>query len=968
MGVPAFFRWLSKKYPSIVVHCDDGVKGEYHFDNLYLDMNGIIHPCSHPENKPPPANEEEMFLAIFEYVENIMKIVRPKKLVYMAVDGVAPRAKMNQQRSRRFRAAQESYEKLIQIQKVKDDLLARGIEVPEKEDSAHFDSNVITPGTDFMINLSEALRSWINRKLSEDYDDQHSIWPKDLMIILSDSSVPGEGEHKIMDYIRRQKADKNFDANLSHCLYGADADLIMLGLATHEPNFTILREEFKPNQPRPCDLCGQLGHELKDCTGQPKPEDEQIRPADTEFIYIRLNVLREYLEKECKSNTSVQLNFERFIDDYVFLCFFVGNDFLPHLPSLEIRENAIDRLIKIYKYVMEAYPDAQDMYLTKNGHVNKHRVQFVLQELGEYEDEIFKQRQQNEQNFKERNKRRKLMQAEQDLRWLKPEAVGQSERPEVFNNPREEAHKVRMAYKDQGSNSAKDKLEKMLIKPNDNSGESSLKRKREDSDNDDSEPEDLVQLYNDGWKERYYKHKFGVELVDRISKQVADEYFRGLCWVMLYYYQGCPDWKWFFPFHYACFASDFKNIEQIDIKFDRMAKPFKPLEQLMSVFPAASSKSLPPTWRELMSRNDSPIIDFYPTTFKIDLNGKKAAWMGVALLPFIDEERLFAALKTVYNDLTDSEKRRNCHGSHLIFTSKKHSILSDNIRNAIENGTSIENNDTDDDVNKNNEQKAIPAAESEPNLISGSLRKSSNYSMTYSKTLCCEFYDPTYSKEFIFPAVMLKNARKPDTVLRPQDLDRFERYRPIIGMNRRSDRANLAGSGHRMIERLVQKEHGGEQYRNEQYHNQYGYQNYRHQQYNMQQYSTENRYYPDNNNNRYNRQQQDSNRYSGYNNHNHHSNPSRQQSNYSSSSYYSQQQQPSQQNQYSTGSYYQQQQQSSSSNYNSRYSTAPPPPQPQASGFSSYYTSDYVNHHQQPQQQHQQRRGGYGNSSNRSYR
>lgn len=70
-----------------------------------------------------------------------------------------------------------------------------------------------------------------------------------------------------MDFIRRQRASPSHNPNTVHCLCGADADLIMLGLATHEPNFNIIREEFVPNQQKPCDLCGQYGHDLNDCKG-----------------------------------------------------------------------------------------------------------------------------------------------------------------------------------------------------------------------------------------------------------------------------------------------------------------------------------------------------------------------------------------------------------------------------------------------------------------------------------------------------------------------------------------------------------------------------------------------------------------------------------------------------------------------------------------------------------------------------
>nr|CAD7419079.1 unnamed protein product [Timema poppensis] len=87
----------------------------------------------------------------------------------------------------------------------------------------------------------------------------------------------------------------------------------------------------------------------------------------------------------------------------------------------------------------------------------------------------------------------------------------------------------------------------------------------------------------------------------------------------------------------------------------------------MGVFPAASSSHVPSPWAVLMSDPDSPIIDFYPEDFKIDLNGKKFAWQGVALLPFVDEKRLFKALEPYYESLTAAEKRRNVRGDDRLY-------------------------------------------------------------------------------------------------------------------------------------------------------------------------------------------------------------------------------------------------------------------------------------------------------------
>ena len=88
----------------------------------------------------------------------------------------------------------------------------------------------------------------------------------------------------------------------------------------------------------------------------------------------------------------------------------------------------------------------------------------------------------------------------------------------------------------------------------------------------------------------------------------------------------------------------------------------------------SSRKHIPAVFQPLMVEEDSPIIDFYPPTFEIDMNGKKMAWQGVALLPFINEKRLLDAMATQYPNLTEDEVQRNRWGNNVVFASDEHLI------------------------------------------------------------------------------------------------------------------------------------------------------------------------------------------------------------------------------------------------------------------------------------------------------
>lgn len=651
MGVPKFYRWISERYPQINQMLS-GTTILPEFDNFYLDMNGIIHACTHP-NDNSTANSltmREMMLAIFRYIDHMVtEIVKPKKILFMAIDGVAPRAKLNQQRARRFRAAQERQESIMKARQ-------KG-EVVDEE--TLFDSNCITPGTEFMEQVGKHLRYFIRKKIKED-----PLW-RDLKIVFSGHDVPGEGEHKIMQFIRDLRADPHYEPNQRHCMYGQDADLIMLGLATHEPHFALLREVVNFNMNR----------------GGGSARQTVIRQTKSaQFQLLHLSILREYLSLDFAFECSWLPDQERLFDDFIFLTFLVGNDFLPHLPSLDISEHAFDVLIGAYRKLMAEEPG----YIVHNGEIGDLvRLEKLFAIIGEQEGSILKTREEEARAFNKKKSKFKdavnvmteeeLEEEEERLQMAFQTALniamGKDGADEGDDEGAGDGSSDDTPVLDAYGNIVDVPVWEQVQKNLPTVVGKSRPKKASNGGEDGVEGAEAVQKDYSG---RYYYEKFSVVAGSEKGKEflsgLMSHYLKGLMWCLAYYIKGCVSWTWYYPFHYGPMLKDMTNLTAISetICFE-LGQPFMPFQQLLGCLPPASCNLLPRPYQWLMISADSPVLHFYPEDFGIDQDGKKNPWEAVVLLDFIDE-RLLVDAERLYcpvEKLTRLENARNQFGTVL---------------------------------------------------------------------------------------------------------------------------------------------------------------------------------------------------------------------------------------------------------------------------------------------------------------
>jgi 5'-3' exonuclease len=576
MGLPGFFAWILKKFAREILHNKLNNNVKY----LYIDANCLFHPECFKilegfQNDELEELKKKMFKRIINYLDYLEKYVSPTKMMYIAVDGTAPLAKIIQQRKRRYKTELDNF--------TKNELkLKYGININNE-----WSNTSITPGTTFMEDLHKYLINHYNKKKSK------------IKFIYSSYHTPGEGEHKILQHIKK---NTNIDDNI--VIYGLDADLIFLAMASNRTNIFLLREEtlFKQKNNINKDIDKDIDKDInKDIN---KDTDKNIKPYDyindvhRDMTFVSIKEMKISYNKEIKQMVGNNKNFDNvdFSNDLIFICFLLGNDFLPHFPSIDIHQEGLDELINSYiKNLLIINYSLINREIDKNGEtvnidINMQFFCMIIEDMGKKEENFFRYKLRSSNERYNRKKCYEEDQYKQEI-W------------QIDNLKNQQIH-------------------------------------------------DKIQLgvdNKDVWKYRYYEHHF--KLTGNQTKFVENlvlMYLNGIKWVTQYYFQECPDWRWNYMCHHAPFISDMAtyikkyNFDLNNVKIINR-KHIPMMSQLISVLPPSCKHYLPESYKDLITDFNSPIIDMFPTNVQVDMLYKYQLYQCIPLVPFLDIDRVLEA-------------------------------------------------------------------------------------------------------------------------------------------------------------------------------------------------------------------------------------------------------------------------------------------------------------------------------------
>ena len=472
MGIPVYFKTILSKYQDsiLIKHKINNV------DSLFFDLNCLIHPCCRNET-----DESRMIQNIIDNIYKLIEYSNVDKLIYISIDGVAPGGKLKQQKMRRHKSILEN--KL-------------------------WDTNAISPGTNFMKKLNLELKHL-------KYQDKN--------IIIDDSDTRGEGEHKVLQYIKKNNLENNT------IIYGLDADLIQLSLVSKQENIYLLRERTEYN----------------------------IEDTDNEFIYLMIDELKKFIIKDF--NLSYKISEDILINDYIFLCFFLGNDFINHLPSLNLRYKGYDILFETYQKLQtdyQGYYQLIDLNLEHN--INLCFLKEFIFELSKKENYIL----QNNMKIREKQYKRYYNQYNESFNDFK-KCIS----PEIQNNK-----------KNNQLESQTISLEDIYSYQNNN-----IHNQEIVTDMINHLPILFFKAEKNIFDKNLYYQKYN-------KNDLCEDYLNSLIWTSHYYFKECIHWKWKTEHHKTPFLKDLyqycSNLKKIT--FDYNDLEFSQREQLEYILPNQS--------------------------------------------------------------------------------------------------------------------------------------------------------------------------------------------------------------------------------------------------------------------------------------------------------------------------------------------------------------------------------------------
>lgn len=484
MGIPSYFSYIVKNHPNIIKKY---VKDTLLVNNLYLDCNSIIYDVYHKMDFDQHTGIISNYIIqqVISKIEEYISVIQPSSTAIIAFDGVAPVAKLEQQRSRRYKSW---YQNEISQK------------IYNKNTNDPWNTAAITPGTKFMAELNHTITKHFNTNICNKLNVAN--------IIVSGSNYIGEGEHKLFQYIRSNPEKHSAETTV---IYGLDADLIMLSI-NHLPicpNIYLFRE---------------TPHFIQSI-------DSSLEPNSNYYLDIPefTNALTSYMNNGEPLTTEQQKNK---VYDYIFLCFFLGNDFLPHFPAVNIRTGGVDKMLNAYKAAIGNSPSN----LTDGKTIYWGNVRKVVQGLANLEEEYF-----IKEHRSRNNKERQLVPCTTpDEKFRKFELTPIYERKmEHYINP---------------------------VKPN-----------------------WQTRYYKGLFGMKYSQDK-------DLKQNVSINYLEGLEWTMKYYTTGCPNWRWTYKYHYPPLMQDLiRYIPVFDTEFvpQQQVNPVSEIVQLCYVLPRASLNLLP---------------------------------------------------------------------------------------------------------------------------------------------------------------------------------------------------------------------------------------------------------------------------------------------------------------------------------------------------------------------------------------